>query len=54
MTALLLVVALVAGLAGVDPVPGVTGLCRTEDSVGCVWVGPLQGNGRGRIVFNPR
>ena len=29
-------------------------LCPTEDSVGCVWVGPLQGNHRGGVVVNLR
>lgn len=27
-------------------------VCHTEDSSHCVWVGPVQGNGKGRIVVN--
>lgn len=27
-------------------------LCPTEDSTMCIWVGPVQGNGRGAIVLN--
>lgn len=27
-------------------------LCATEDSVSCIWVGPVQGNGHGAIVIN--
>ena len=26
--------------------------CPTEDSVHCVWYGPIQGNGDGSIVIN--
>lgn len=31
---------------------GVRGVCASEDSVSCVWIGPVQGNGRGRVVVN--
>lgn len=27
--------------------------CPTEDSPGCTWYGPLQGNKVGSIVINP-
>jgi hypothetical protein len=27
-------------------------ICPHEDSTYCVWVGPLQGNHRGNVVFN--
>ncbi len=26
--------------------------CPTEDSVACIWWGPVQGNGNGSIVVN--
>ncbi len=47
-------VAVVLAVLGavVVAVSGVRGVCPTEDSTGCVWVGPLQGNGRGAVVVN--
>ena len=31
---------------------GARGVCPTEDSPSCVWIGPAQGNGHGGIVVN--
>lgn len=42
----------VLGAAGTLYVQGARGVCATEDSVSCVWFGPWQGNGRGRVVVN--
>ena len=43
---------LVLGAAGVLYLQGARGVCAAEDSVSCVWFGPVQGNGGGRIVVN--
>lgn len=40
------------GAVGALYVQGARGVCPTEDSVSCVWVGPVQGNGGGRVVVN--
>jgi hypothetical protein len=40
------------GAAGMAYAQGARGVCATEDSTACVWVGPLQGNHGGRIVVN--
>ena len=47
----------VAILATVLSLPSValigrTVICEHEDSARCVWVGPWQGNGEGRVVVN--
>ncbi len=59
MTVRAVLVAVVAGLlafaAGAVVMlaaQGVRRVCPTEDSPSCVWVGPVQGNGRGRVVVN--
>lgn len=38
---------IIAGVAAAQSV-----ICEEEDSLNCVWVGPLQGNGQGAIVIN--
>lgn len=43
----------VSGVAAGLSLAGVRGMCPAEDSAGCVWVGPLQGNGHGAVVINP-
>lgn len=50
---LVLLAGMVAGAAGVAYAQGARGVCAEEDSPACVWVGPLQGNHRGRVVINP-
>lgn len=39
---------LATGISGV--IFGTT--CRTEDSEHCIWYGPIQGNGQGKIIIN--
>lgn len=46
------VLTLAVGAGAVLYARGARGVCVTEDSVSCVWFGPWQGNGRGRIVVN--
>lgn len=52
----LAVLALAAlALVGALVALGARGVCATEDSASCVWVGPVQGNGRGAwLVVNGR
>ncbi len=40
--------ALTAGLGAVAPIAR----CQLEDAPSCVWVGTVQGNGRGDTVVN--
>lgn len=40
------------GAVGMAYAQGARGVCATEDSPACVWVGPVQGNHGGRIVVN--
>ncbi len=47
-----LVVGCVLAAAGWAYLQGARGICPTEDSVSCVWIGPLQGNHRGAVVVN--
>lgn len=42
------VVTLVSGLVLI----GIGTACEHEYSTGCVWYGPLQGNGKGAITIN--
>lgn len=46
------VLALFAGIAISLAAQGARGICQHEDSTSCVWVGPVQGNGSGRVVVN--
>lgn len=48
----LMVALVLTGAVGVLLVQGARGVCATEDSVSCVWISPVQGNGGGRVVVN--
>jgi len=41
-----------AGAAGALYAQGARHVCRAEYDTACVWVGPLQGDGRGAVIVN--
>ncbi len=45
--------AVIAALLGAVVWPQYSPICAHEYSTTCLWIGPLQGDGRGRIVWNP-
>ncbi len=49
---LALVVTALVLLIGELAFMGVRGVCASEDSPSCIWIGPVQGNGGGGIVIN--
>ncbi len=52
VAAFALLFAALLGAAGMAYAQGARGICAAEFSPSCVWLGPLQNNGKGLIVVN--